>query len=174
MKTFFTADQHFGHFNIIKYCNRPFRISSEMDNTIINNHNEVVTDKDIVIHVGDFTLAKNELARFYVSQLNGKHIFLTGSHDYWLGKKHHLHILERTVEKQHIVACHYCLRTWPRSHYNSWHVFGHSHGNLEPIGKSWDVGVDNNNFYPVEFSQLKDIMDKQPDNPNLVKRYLTN
>jgi calcineurin-like phosphoesterase family protein len=40
------------------------------------------------------------------------------------------------------------MRVWPRSHHNSWQLYGHSHGKLLPIGKQWDIGVDNNDFYP--------------------------
>ena len=167
---YFTADQHYSHRKIIEYCNRPFTSIKEMDETLIANHNEIVKSDDTVIHAGDFTLAKKHIAQNYISRLSGRHIFIGGSHDYWLGKKHPLQILELTVEKQHIVACHYCLRTWARSHFNSWHVYGHSHGNLQPIGKSWDVGVDNNNFYPVSFERLSEIMKSQPDNPNLIKK----
>jgi calcineurin-like phosphoesterase family protein len=61
------------------------------------------------------------------------------------------------------------MRVWPRSHYNSWHLFGHSHGKLEPVGKSWDVGVDKNNFIPLSLTQIEKIMEKRPDNPNFVK-----
>jgi len=67
----------------------------------------------------------------------------------------------KTIEGQTVVALHYAMRTWPQSHYGSWQVFGHSHGNLPPIGLQWDVGVDNNNFYPVSFDELKIIMEKR-------------
>jgi calcineurin-like phosphoesterase family protein len=168
--TFFTADQHYGHVNIIKYSNRPFSSIGEHDQTLIDNHNEVVKPKDTVIHAGDFTLYKNPRAQNYVDQLNGKHIFISGSHDYWLGKNHPIQILERSFNRQHIVICHYCMRTWARSHYNSWHLYGHSHGRLPPIGKSWDIGVDNNFFYPISFEQVSEIMSIRPDNPNKIQK----
>jgi len=49
-------------------------------------------------------------------------------------------------------------------------LFAHSHGRLEPVGKSWDIGVDNNGYYPVSMDELVEIMEKRPDNPNLVKK----
>ena len=165
---FFTSDEHYGHRNIIKYCDRPFESIEEMDAEIIKRHNEVVSKNDIVIHAGDFTLAKKQKAENYVNQLTGTHIFLSGSHDYWLGKNHPLQIWEQNIEGQIVVACHYAMRTWPVSHYNSWQLFGHSHGILEPIGKQWDIGVDNNDFYPLSFEQLNKIMAQRPDNPDRV------
>jgi calcineurin-like phosphoesterase family protein len=140
-----------------------------MNTTIIKNHNEVVKPGDIVVHAGDFTLEGYQEAKKYIDQLNGTNIFLKGSHDYWLQGQPHHEIWEKTIEGQHIVVCHYAMRVWPKSHYGSFLCYGHSHGKLLPIGKSWDVGVDNNGFYPVSFEQLKILMELQPDNPNLIK-----
>ena len=83
---FFTADQHYDHVNIIKHCDRPFASVEEMDAEIIQRHNEMVGPKDVVVHAGDFTLSKKPFAENYIRQLNVTHIFLRGSHDYWLKK----------------------------------------------------------------------------------------
>ncbi len=53
------------------------------------------------------------------------------------------------------------MQVWPRSHYGSIQLFGHSHGELEPIGRQYDVGVDNNNFYPVSENQIFAIMNSK-------------
>lgn len=165
----FTSDEHFGHRNIIKYSNRPFSSIEEMNATLIANHNEVVKAGDTTIHCGDFTL--NPAPRFaqdIIAQLSGQHVFLRGSHDKWLTPTAH-EIWEKKIEDQWVVCCHYAMRTWARSHYGSWQCYGHSHGHLPPIGLQWDVGVDNNGFYPVSFDQLKAIMMQQKDIPNLSK-----
>jgi calcineurin-like phosphoesterase family protein len=47
-KIFFTADQHFGHKNIIKYCNRPFSSVEEMNKVMIDRWNEIVGKEDTV------------------------------------------------------------------------------------------------------------------------------
>lgn len=70
-KTFFTADQHFGHANIIKHCERPFTKAKEMDEAMIAKWNEVITDADLVYHLGDFSLKSARAVMDYFAQLNG-------------------------------------------------------------------------------------------------------
>jgi calcineurin-like phosphoesterase family protein len=164
---------NFFHKKSIKYCNRPFENIEEMNEELIIRHNSVVNKEDVVIIAGDFSFAnKIDTYRKIIRRLNGQLIFLRGSHDGWMGKNGYgFHeIWERTIQKQKIVVCHYAMRVWPASHYNSWQLYGHSHGRLEPEGKQWDIGVDTNNFYPYSFDEIKQIMEKRPDNFNLVKK----
>ena len=168
----FTADTHYGHKNILEYYSRPFSSVEEMDETLINNFNSVVKENDITIFAGDFTLIKNKsiVYKKYINRLNGKHVFLKGSHDYWIPRKNSITRWEKKIGKHYIVVDHYAYRVWPRSHYNSIQLFGHSHGNLEPVGKQCDIGVDCHNFYPVSFNQIIEIMRSRPDNPNLIRK----
>jgi calcineurin-like phosphoesterase family protein len=70
------------------------------------------------------------------------------------------------VDRQKIICCHYALRSWNASHHGSWHVYGHSHGDLEhtPYFKSMDVGVDAANdhhgkgYTPFTFEEIAKIM----------------
>lgn len=172
MTYWFTADEHFGHKRIIEYADRPFNSVEEMDEALINRFNYLVGEQDVTIHAGDFTLWKDVkgIYKKYINRLNGIHVFLKGSHDYWLQWHKSQQIWEKRIDKRYVVVCHYAMARWARSHYNSWHLYGHSHGKFQAEGKSWDVGVDNNNFYPVSFGQLIGIMKNRPDNPNLIRR----
>ncbi len=110
---YFTADEHYGHEKILDYCKRPFTNICEMDSELIKRHNSVVSDEDIVVHAGDFALCKTreEVEEKYISKLNGVHIFLQGSHDYWLGgKKSPPTIWMQQIDKTLIVVCHYAMR----------------------------------------------------------------
>ncbi len=156
---FFTADEHYGHSKVLEYENRPFSLIEEMDEELIRRHNSVVRPGDTVIHAGDFAFCKTrELAEEkYINRLTGQHVFLYGSHDNWMGPRRAPDIHTVQVDKQLIVICHYAMRVWPRSHYGSWHVYGHTHGQLEPFGLSLDVGVDCHDFYPVSFLKLREL-----------------
>ena len=50
---YFTADQHFGHANIIKHCNRPFGTVAEMDEYLLEQWNNCVGRNDTVYILGD-------------------------------------------------------------------------------------------------------------------------
>ena len=52
---------------------------------------------------------------------------------------------------------------------NGWHTYAHVHGHLSGIGKTHDVGVDNNNFYPISFTELKEKMKEKPNNINYIR-----
>ena len=172
-RKFFSADWHLGHANCIRFCNRPYRDVDEMDETIISNCNSVVTSKDTLYMIGDFCW-KNP--KEYLHRLNCPVILIAGGHDYrW---KEDFHLFEdvydaKTIEVQGqtIVLSHFCFRVWNKSHYNSWHLYGHNHGKLEPIGKSWDVGIDANNWGPpLSCEQIFEIMATRPDNPDYIPR----
>ena len=167
---FFTSDEHYGHDRVFIVQQRGFDNIKDHDETLISNHNSIVSENDIVVHAGDFTLMKprEKVHGRYVRRLNGTHIFLKGSHDYWLKGWDTPQIWEKMIDKQFVVVCHYCMRTWARSHYNSWQLYGHSHGRLDPIGKQWDVGVDNNFLHPVPWTELVKIMASRDNNPNLI------
>ncbi|HLD91381.1 MAG TPA: hypothetical protein VI911_10250 [Patescibacteria group bacterium] len=174
---FFTSDEHYSHSNIIKYCNRPFNSIDEMNRAMTARHNEVVTDDDIVVHCGDFTMNREQHAKIIIRKLNGRHIFITGSHDKWIknfnldtaiGEKVLLvgSMWERKFDNVYLVACHYAMRKWPRSHYESIQVYGHSHGNLPPEGRQLDVGVDVHNFYPISLDQVIQTINLNQGNTN--------
>lgn len=178
MSTYWIGDTHFGHHNIIRYCNRPFKNVNEMDQAMITNWNSVVKNGDEVHHVGDFCYGRGTdvaYARNIVSQLAGRiHLYL-GNHDKLaLQIKNQFasiqHYNEIEVEGQRMVIFHYGMRTWHHDLKGVWHLYGHSHGHLPPMGKSVDVGVDTWNFTPISFSQLKEFMDKRTvstDHPRL-------
>jgi len=186
----FTADTHFGHANIIRYCDRPYTDVEAMDAHLIDCWNSAVKPDDIVYHLADLTLGDGPAAWEYLAQLNG-HIKILSTpwhHDSrWLplivealggiypGPARvptlnsatdapvillpPLWVLElpKLGDGKHplaITLCHYPLAVWDRKHYGAWHLFGHSHGQHENGGFSFDVGVDAHDYGPVSLDQV--------------------
>lgn len=173
-ETYFTSDWHLFHANIIKYSNRPFKDSAEMNAVIQQRLNEKVKEKDWLYFLGDmaFTRYPDHLHR-WLDGLRCQNIcVIRGNHDKtatdirnrfrWFKD-----INEITVEGQKIVLCHYAMRVWNKSHFGAWHLYGHSHGSLpdDPNALSMDVGVDTNNFYPYSMEDIKKLMNKKSFKP---------
>lgn len=178
---YFTSDLHFNHKNVIEYSNRPFSSVDEMNEILINNWNSTVAKTDTIYILGDFSFGSDEFTKKLIETLNGNKIWVLGNHDrnpkhrnLYVGNSNYR---ELTVKfgsnRQHIVMCHYAFRTWNRSHYGSWNLYGHSHGSLKPVGKQLDVGVDATRHYhewfgidsgvkpysPVSVDQIKLLLD---------------
>lgn len=177
--TFFTSDTHFHHANIIRYSNRPFRDSVEMNNKLIENWNAVVQPDDVIYHLGDFTFGRDDyMLESVLNRLNGYIIFIEGNHDKLARRnKHrfynyHYGHHEVTINGQHIVMNHYPMVVWNKKHHGSWMLCGHTHYNLPvsrqdsmELGRLLDVGVDGNDYKPYSFDDVARIMNTKPMMP---------
>ena len=80
---FFTSDCHFYHENIIKFCHRPYHNADEMNATLIENWNRVVSPKDNVFVAGDMIHTANiQYIKEILNSLNGKIWLVLGNHCY--------------------------------------------------------------------------------------------
>jgi calcineurin-like phosphoesterase family protein len=180
---FFTSDEHHGHFNIIKFCNRPFPSLEDMTEKLIYNHNEVVKAGDRVYHLGDmfwrtFTLGH---AIETMSRLNGQHYYIYGNHDELFKSKElrDWFIWCKDVENlkvqgyPNIWLSHYAHRVWNGSHRGAYHLYGHTH-NVLPEGDylSMDVGVDAQNFYPISLEDVDKVLKKKKESLRVVSGFV--
>ena len=162
----FTSDFHFGHFNIIRYCNRPFANVQLMDDAITDGVNACVKPNDVLYFLGDFCLGRAEQVIAYRKRLACRTIhFIEGNHDKVTRTQQHRFatwsvLSEINVAKQKIVLCHYAMRVCPRHAQGAWHLYGHSHGKLPDDARSLsiDVGVDAHAFRPWHFDELQSVM----------------
>lgn len=174
-KIFFTADQHFGHTNIIRFSERPFASVEEMDSELIKRWNEKVSPKDIVYHLGDISLARPERTKEIFDQLNGSIFLVKGNHDKsaltyhkrfeWIKDYYELSISDEDAPngRQKIILFHYAMKVWRSSFRGTWHLYGHSHGHLfdDETSRSFDVGVDCHNYQPLSYDEVKAIILKK-------------
>lgn len=78
---FFTSDTHFGHENILRYCDRPFSGVDHMNESLIRNWNNMVAPTDVVFHLGDVALGPWDRWDSILTRLNGYKILVVGNHD---------------------------------------------------------------------------------------------
>jgi calcineurin-like phosphoesterase family protein len=181
MNIFHTSDAHLHHHNIIKYCSRPFSSVDEMNEILIQNHNKLVKPEDWVFYHGDLSLTRDhDRIMPWRFRMNGIwKLFIAGNHDdgqhllnsqlaetIIIGNKNRKRRQDNSFEIAHngrsLLLSHYPIENWNIKRAGRWLLYGHTHSNLayNPLFPySINVGVDAWNYYPAEWSQIKQIID---------------
>ena len=178
-KTFWTSDSHFWHGNILKYCNRPFESVEAMNDALVANWNSVVGPDDHVYHLGDFCFGNVEKWNWCLEpeRLNGHIHLILGNHDPERVFRDGT-LLERfdsidfqkiiIIEGWTVIMNHFPFLSFSNNFdHKVMQLFGHIHsgpgefGNVLPEGyklqwNQYDVGVDNNNYTPVSWVQIRE------------------
>lgn len=160
MRTWFTADLHLDHANIIKYCQRPFKDIEEMNYRLISNWNSRVKPEDTVFHIGDFCFKETKhKAQDFIDQLKGKIIFIKGNHDRNNGVNTPIEDLRITLGGKEFLLIHNPANGWAGFYLN---LVGHVHQKWKCQtftfeGKTYDtfnVGVDVHDFHPININEI--------------------
>ena len=172
MTTFYIADPHFGHANIIRFEERPFEDVEQMDRWLVEAWNARVADGDDVYIVGDLAYRSAASVEPIIGRLAGRKHLVVGNHDAkWmktLAVEDHFvevgHALYNVDEKnRRIWMCHYPCFTWPGArHEGSYHVYGHIHGSkpeafwpvLRTYKNALNACVEVNWYMPVTLEEL--------------------
>lgn len=175
MITHFYSDPHFGHANIIRYCERPFADLGEMHRELIARYNATVGEDDFVLWLGDAFLMKAKDATALLAGLNGRKAIIVGNHDRSKARMAEvgfafaadtltLHMAGRRVLASHYpyagsegrgekVDERYAERRPPRVK-GQVLLHGHVHSKRRRDGAMIHVGVDAWDFAPVPFADV--------------------
>jgi calcineurin-like phosphoesterase family protein len=153
------SDTHFGHNNIIKYCDRPYEDLDAMDRSLIANYNCTVGPDDLCIWVGDVAFKGAEKANEILDALNGNKILVVGNHDINKGKVknmnfneiHLLYTIEDSIAP--LLFTHFPFETIPQPWIN---IHGHIHNSHE-LGSMQhiNVSVEVIGYKPMHLDEIK-------------------
>lgn len=192
---FFTSDTHYNHSNICRATTRwtdadnvtrDFKSLNHMNDTIVNNINEIVGENDILIHLGDWSFGGFEMIEEFRSRIICKNIHLVlGNHDEHIDRNkdniqrlftsvnHYINLdLRRPsikgkgqMDKYRFICMHFPIASWDGMNNGVIHAHGHVHlpkhqriGN----GRSLDVGVDGNGLEPISLDEVLSLLKNQP------------
>ena len=179
----FSADHHFGHFNVIRYCSRPYTSVYEMNEDMIQKWNAVVSPTDEVWYLGDFSMSAHYLP--ILKKLNGSIKLIVGNHDKAFPKKKikpqavqlyrdvgFVEVHLEPVKFEEFWLCHF---PYAGDHPNeerfaahrvkddnyTWVLHGHVHNSLPRLRpRQLNVGVDCWDFRPVNINQIRTEIEK--------------
>jgi len=170
-RNWFTADCHFGHANIVKYCKRPYKTVQEMNEVLIVKWNSRVKEGDTVFHNGDFCFKNSSGGKpgegmlykstHWSEKLNGNIIYVAGNHDKNNSTKTLIHKVVIKYGHHYINIVHDPKHFDNRFELNFvGHV--HNHWKFRRVLNAWNdtytdlinVGVDVWDFQPISFEEI--------------------
>lgn len=160
---FFTSDLHFGHKFMADLRGFGRERLDEHDESIIDAWNSVAGTRDEIHVLGDFSFHGAQKTEAIFSRLNGHKYLYLGNHDH----KHTMRLGWEFVKDfgrvkhdgQSLWCFHYPMLTWPNAHHGTWHLHGHSHGNLQaPSSTRMDVGPDATGRVLTSIEQVREFM----------------
>jgi len=177
---FFTSDIHFGHKNIIRFCNRPFKTLKDMHESIIRNWNSIVTDADRVFVVGDVFLCDPAEAKNYLDELNGYKILIKGNHDrsektmLWAGfDEYHYDYTYEMRDGRRALVQHYPLPELLIKEHDIL-IHGHIHHLPQMRGNKINVCCDLWDFKPIPISVIEEANLTRSINDEKVEIHIDN
>jgi len=172
MNVYMGSDNHFYHKNIIRFQpdSRTFDSVEDMNEVIIERHNEVVGKNDHYYHLGDFAFTNNRKIDELLSRMNGRKHFILGNHDKqfrkidvkkhrdieWIRQYSELNLKQYGIDLPPLVMFHYPIDSFNRKYHGAYHVHGHEHCNGRIVSGRMDIGIDGHNLYPWS---LEDVIE---------------
>ena len=137
---FYISDTHFGHFNILRFDERPWTTVESMEEDMITRWNAKVKKSDEVYIIGDFCWRTADDWRRILRKLNGKKFLIRGNHDLnqipadirgmFAGPVQH--IKEVRDGDKTVILCHYPLLSYKHDlDPNVVMLYGHVHTTME-------------------------------------------
>lgn len=167
-RLFFWSDQHFGHQNIIKYCDRPFENKQEMAQVLFDRYCEKVGDEDVVVFGGDFMMADKDQSRAFLEKMPGLKVCVVGNHDFstkkenvsFLFEKHHFDFVTDSLlfedsDGMYLVS-HYPVRSVLLPD-NVKNIHGHIHDIKIRGDRHLSMCCEVLDYVPQELSSLKAV-----------------
>lgn len=192
---FFTSDTHYSHSNICRATTRwndaenltrDFKSLDHMNNTLVDNINEVVGENDVLIHLGDWSFGGFDNIAEFRNRILCKNIHLVlGNHDHHIERNkggvrdlfssvnHYINLdvrrpstfVKGKMDKFNFVLMHFPIASWDGMNNGVIHLHGHVH--LPPDlriaqGRAMDVGVDGNGYYPLGVYEVFNLLKNRP------------
>lgn len=156
------GDTHFGEETILRYENRPFNSVAEMDETMINNWNDIIDNTDSVYIVGDFGADGREME--ILSKLRGKKYLIKGNHDTKSNDFYRLVGFTEVYDKPILLENFFIISHEPiyvNINMPYANIFAHVHNS--PLYKDFSshhfcVSAERINFTPVRLSKTRGVI----------------
>lgn len=174
-----SSDPHFRHKNILKFTHREggerirpqFETIEEMDEYILQMHNETVKPGDKWYCLGDVMMGEKEGFAAFFAKLHGSKRLIPGNHDdiKWLAAGGFFQKIQlwRVFREHGLVFTHVpvhassLLRPMENDDQEVINVHGHIHQNKSPVGPYVNLSMEAIDYKPVHLEEIRNLWKKQ-------------
>lgn len=153
ISSYFTSDTHFSSERHLKLSQRPFINIDEMDAEMCSRWNKTIKSNDVIIHLGDF--GNFEM----LHKLNfGKMVLLKGNYE---KDDNNFSITDNRVEVVNNLSFELdgeiitCVHEPISGKSGTFFLFGHIHEKSKVKKNGFNVGVDSNNYKPIDLTTIR-------------------
>lgn len=150
------GDLHLDHHNILKWRSN-FRDEQDMFEHIKDNHHKVVTNRDVIVHMGDIAFSKkrlNDIKQWSAS----KKIIILGNHDF--DKDVTINDICNVYDEVHGALKHkgfmYThIPIHPSELRGNRNIHGHTHVNNVDDHRYFNTSCENINYTPISITNIR-------------------
>lgn len=172
---FFSSDYHFFHKNILRHhgATRSGNTVEEMNEHIIEAHNNTITKHSIIYMLGDISFGNADATESVLKRLNGNKVLVYGNHDQIIKRKpslqkyfnHCVDYKEIRIDGTKICLMHFPISSWNSMSHGAIMLHGHTHNNkshtVADVKNRMDVGIDtrpNGDMKPWSWDEISKLM----------------
>lgn len=162
-EVFVISDTHFYHTNMLTFTKddgtllRPFNSVNDMNMLIVENWNMIVRPNDKVYHLGDVSFTRDGLK--LLGLLNGKKRLVRGNHD-GFKLNAYLQYFDEVYGVRQLDGfwmTHIPMHPDSLNHRAKMNIHGHVHANSLKDKRYFNVSVENVDYTPVPFDEIKKL-----------------
>jgi len=157
------SDQHINHNNIIKYTNRPFNNVIDMNETMLKNAIDKVSDDDWLLFGGDVCIYYSDYIKEWIHNCPGRKLLILGNHDKNIITKWReigfeacapcfYHTLSKERSKKSILWTHYPLSSDAIDN-DFINIHGHIHEKTLDFPRI-NISVEQQNMSPINLNNI--------------------
>jgi calcineurin-like phosphoesterase family protein len=167
MRTFVTADTHFGHKGACTFAAangvgkmRPWDTIEEMDEALVQRWNETVKPEDRVYVLGDVVINRRSLPT--IARLNGRKTLVKGNHDLFRIEEYLAYFddVRAVVGLKEMVLTHVPIHPCSIGRWVN-NVHGHLHDRSVGDPRYLCVSVEQTDYRPITLEEVRERLQKQ-------------
>ncbi|UIW10558.1 phosphoesterase [Aeromonas phage BUCT695] len=166
-QTFFIADGHFGHRNILNF-RKQFKTIKEHDDYIIDNINSVATKRDKIFFLGDWVFNPQALSLIARIKCPHKHLVMGNHDDYNADLLSVFNTISGPIKYKEFWLTH--IPVHPMELRGKYNIHGHMHDAVVKDPNYISVCCEQIGYTPISLDEIRSKIHERKTKPKIIRK----